>query len=864
MSPRLPIGSLAILLACGGATSFAQSGDHDDDPARARATAKRIATPPVIDGRLDNAFGTVPLAASGFTQYAPDPGAASSQPTRVWVGYDDRNLYVVARMIDTAAHLIDAQLTGRDGLGNTDWFGVAISPYRDGINASTFIVTPAGVQFDARFTAASRTGGPSIMIDGDRAWDAVWEAAARRDEGGWTAELRIPYSALRFPEADVQTWDINFGRSIRRLREESHWRAVDPEVPGFVTQMGTLEGLRDVRPPVRLQATPFVTATASHASDPEADRRNTFDHGFGGGLDVKYGLSDAFTLDVTLVPDFSNARSDNQVLNLNANEIRFSENRDFFTEGVELFNKGGFFYSRRIGASPIGRGDVAGELRDGEEVLDNPAATQLLNATKVTGRTEGGLGIGVLNAVEGETVAVVGVPGGEERREVATSPPTNYSVVSLDQNLPHNSFVTLVNTTVLRSGSTYDANLTGTVFDLRTASNAWSLSGKAALSQQYAGGEADLGHTYGLSLDKLTGRLRYGAGFTVESDDYDPNDLGFLFFNNERSAEARASYNWFEPFGAFNSARLGARLGVGFLYEPSAYANSYFAYNSRLTTRGFLSFGVSGFTELAGERDYQDTRTPGRFIQYPAFTRVRGWVSTDFREPFAFNLRGDYGGTYTRGENASRYYNASFGPRYRFGDRLTARLEVAASRSDDGYGYVGHSAASARAFRLERAGTNFATLNPAGVGYDDLGDDAIVVGYRDVTTVELQARVSYAFRAQMTLTARARHYWSNVAYSSYAEIDARGVPRETSYLGRDADGGALHDRNFNAFNVDVFFRWRYAPGSDLLISYKTASFFDGAPDGAYLDNLAAIGRERIDNSITLKAIYWLDYDRLTR
>lgn len=843
---------------------LAQSGEYDFNQTVVRAEARRVARAPTIDGRLDEAFGTTPVKADGFTQYFPNPGRPSSQETKVWIGYDDRNLYVVARLLDTAAGKIEAQLTQRDRLGNTDWFGVAISPYRDGINASTFIVTPAGVQFDARFTAASRTGGQSIMVDGDRAWNAVWEAAATRDEGGWTAEMRIPYSALRFPEADVQTWDINFGRSIRRLREESHWRAVDPEVPGFVTQMGVLEGIRNVTPPVRLQATPFVTATATHSSDPTREVPNEFGNALGGGLDVKYGLSDAFTLDMTLVPDFSNARSDNQVLNLNANEVRFSENRDFFTEGVELFNKGGFFYSRRIGATPLDRGRVDDLLREGEEVVENPVTTQLLNATKVTGRTERGLGIGVLNAVEGETVALVGVPDGDARREIVTSPITNYSVVSLDQNLPNNSFVTLLNTTVLRSGSTYDANLTGTVFDLRNADNSWRLSGKAALSQQYSAEGADVGHTYELSLDKLTGRLRYGGGFTVESDDYDPTDLGFLYFNNERSAEVYASYNWFEPFGMFNNARVRGSLGISYLYEPFAYANSYFSYGSRMTTRSFLSFGVNGFTELAGERDYQDTRTPGRYIQYPAFTRVGAWVSTDYRKPFAFNLDGAYGGTYTKGDNASGYYRVSIGPRYRFGDQLTVRFDVGASQSDDGYGYVGHSAASAKTYRLDDFGTNYSFLNDASLGYDRLLSDVIVVGYRDVRTVELELGLDYAFRAQMTLSARARHYWSNVKYSAFAELGIDGDPVPTDYLGADDAGSPLHDQNFNAFNVDVFYTWRYAPGSDLLISYKTVSFFDGEPDGSYLDNLGTLGQERVDNSITLKAIYWLDYDAIRR
>ncbi len=813
---------------------------------------------PKIDGVLDEAIWRSEGFAREFVQYSPNPGRPARQKTSVWIAYDDEALYVAARMYDSAPDSILRQLSERDNLGNTDWFAVSINPYRDGINASNFLVTPGGVQYDAKFNAGSNVGGNQVMTDGDRSWDAVWASAATTDERGWTLELRIPYMALRFPDDPVQTWDINFARQTRRYREESFWNPVDPQLPGVATQMGVLEGITDVKPPVRLSATPFVVVGGQHTSDPEESPRNAFAKTLGGGLDVKYGINDAFTLDMTLVPDFSDARSDDQVLNLGAREVRFSENRAFFTEGVELFTKGNFFYSRRIGGPPLLYGTAGDSLAGGEEVIASPARAQLLNATKVTGRMQNGLGIGVFNAVENTSFATIRTAEGSTRK-VRTSPLTNYSVVSFDQNLPNNSFVTLLNTNVLRSGGTYDANLTALVFDLRTASNTWGVSGRTAVSQRYADGEVGLGHTYRLDLRKLSGRFQYGASVNVESDTYDPNDLGFVGFNNERTYEVDGEYNWFEPFGAFNGARVGGGVGLSYRYDPDAFAGSYLYYNSRLTTRDFVSFGVRGFAELSESLDYNDTRTPGRFIRQPAYTEVGGFVSTDYRKPFALDLSGSYGGTYD--DSPITTVELRLSPRVRVSDRFDFRFSVSQDLRKGGFGYVGHSAEAIDTYELLTTGTPYRELDREVVGYDALGPAAIVVGYRDVSTTEVEGGLNYSLSAQMTLSGRIRHYWSKVNYLDFAELGLGGELLPTAFQGSDGEGLPVYDDNFNAFNVDLFYRWRFAPGSDILLSYKTQSFFAGDKGGDYFENLATLGRERVDNSLTLKVIYFLDAQR---
>ena len=257
-----------------------------------------------------------------------------------------------------------------------------------------FCCHTAGVQIDIKY---SNDGESS-------SWNAVWESATSIDEKGWVVEMKIPYSALRFPEVDKQLWGINFGREIRRKRERQWWNFIDPTVDGFLTQAGRLTGIENIKPPVRLFFFPYASSYVESNTASEGGEA----YSFNAGMDLKYGLNDAFTLDMTLIPDFGQARFDNQVLNLSAFEVQFNENRQFFTEGLELFTKADLFYSRRVGGTPFNFFRVEDQLSATEEIRDNPAQSQLINATKISGRNKKGLGIGFFNAIEG---------GGESRSQ---------------------------------------------------------------------------------------------------------------------------------------------------------------------------------------------------------------------------------------------------------------------------------------------------------------------------------------------------------------------------------------------------------------------------------------------------------------
>lgn len=294
---------------------------------------------------------------------------------------------------DSVAH----ELVSRDQIGNADFFGVFLDTYLDRINGNGFIVTAAGAQFDAKY---SQVGGE------DENWNAVWESEVKLDEQGWTAEMKIPYSALRFSSKDVQNWGINFIRKRALENSQTFWNFVDPKVNDLLNQSGTMVGLEHIKAPLRLSFSPYVSALINHYPNNVPGVKNTT-ASFNGGMDVKYGISNSFTLDMTLIPDFGQVQSDNRILNLTPFEVKFNENRSFFTEGTELFNKGDLFYSRRIGVSPTYFNDLSGKIRAGETIIKSPLESKVINATKVSGRTAKGLGIGIFNAVTNSMNAVV-------------------------------------------------------------------------------------------------------------------------------------------------------------------------------------------------------------------------------------------------------------------------------------------------------------------------------------------------------------------------------------------------------------------------------------------------------------------------
>ena len=356
----------------------------------------------VVDGKFDEASWQKADIAKDFVMWMPDNGTPEpqTQKTEVKIVYDNNAIYIAATMYDNEPDKIQRELSQRDDSGTVDRFGVFINGFNDGQQEFSFIISAAGVQEDFLFT---ETNGE------DSSWNAIWETKTKITEFGWTAEIKIPYAALRFSGEKKQTWGINFIRDFKRARQFYSWNLIDAKISSRGNQEGILEGIENITTPTRLFFIPY-SSFYLNANDNQKTKGQ-----LKGGMDIKYGINDAFTLDAILVPDFGQTAFDNVELNLGPFEQQFTENRPFFSEGTELFSKGDLVYSRRIGGSP----SLSLDINDDETVTDYPAKVKLLNALKISGRTKGGLGVGILNAVTDKTTATIqNNTTGEIREEI--------------------------------------------------------------------------------------------------------------------------------------------------------------------------------------------------------------------------------------------------------------------------------------------------------------------------------------------------------------------------------------------------------------------------------------------------------------
>jgi len=824
--------------------------------AKRQLRAVRISTPPKLDGLLDEAvWQTAPMAGQ-FTELEPTPGRAEKHATEVRVLYDDAAIYVGAVMHDISQDSILRELTQRDNIGNSDFFGVMFDTYHDQLNGYEFIVTSGGVQLDARLSPANGE---------DKDWNAVWDSRTALHGTDWVAEIRIPYSAIRFSSAAEQVWGINFTRQRRSTRQKFFWNEIRPQVDGFVNQWGELTGLRDIKPPLRLSLTPYVSSYVNHYPYNEQGKRNT-STSFNGGADVKWGINESFTLDATLVPDFGQVQSDNQVLNLSPFEVQYNENRGFFTEGTELFNKGGLFYSRRVGATPLGFYDVNGQLRAGktdkdgrhagEFVVENPGTTRLLNATKVSGRTSKGLGVGVFNALSNDVYATVQDSTSGARRQIITQPFSNYNIVVLDQSLKNNSYVSLINTNVTRAGQTYDANVTGGLFRFANKANRYALDGRVIYSSRRGkafNSETEIddrsGYKYYLNFSKISGNFTWSVDHGIESHTYNPNDLGLLFANNSISQSVNASYNIYKPFWKVNRLSTYGGLSYSLLEQPRRYqdavlyagANTIFA-KSFLFVR--LNLDASPLT-----RDYFDPRREpiGRYyVRKPTNFGFNGNLSSDYRKKFALDI--GYGGRFfaADGNHTNRTgFDLSLGPRYRASDQLSFVYQIGYGVRYNQIGYAGG---------LNGSNSLDAPLLLAFGG----GDGDVLLGRRDVTTFTNTATATYTFTNRMSFNIRLRHYVSNVHYRDFSRLRPDGEETPVAYERN-------RDNTFNAFNVDAVYSWWFAPGSQVSIVWKNANnsslnyYQASAATPLYFDNLSNTLNTPHNNSVSIKVLYYLDY-----
>lgn len=793
-------------------------------------TAVKISQSPHIDGNLSDAVWQQAPVATDFMQYSPSYGASVSAKSVVKILYDNEALYVGAYLYDDPS-LIRKQLTARDGeqQQDVDFFSVFVDTYNDQQNGFQFLATTANVQTDAKLTGALNN---FLGQYGDKAWDAVWESQVQMKNDGWCVEMRIPYLSLRFSKKDVQTWGIQFLRYLRRNSELDFWSPVDPNINGFVNQFGKYTDIKNIQPPLRLNFYPYLSSGV---------RINEKGNDLGtqwlrnGGMDVKYGINESFTLDATLIPDFGQVVSDDVINNLTPFEQKFNENRPFFTEGTELFNKAsGLFYSRRIGGVPQDYYFVQQMANTDPDlkIIKNPSVTQLYNAIKFSGRTKEKLGIGVLNAIAAPIYATVLDKPTNSRTNIQTSPLTNYNILVLDQALSGRSYITFTNANTIREGAARDANVASLDVSLYDKSNTYNLKTFGRYSKILSSNARD-GFNTGLRLAKVSGKVQYYAQGDVKSTYYDPRDLGYIQTANIVSYFGNLSYKQFTSTKKFLSYSYSLDAYHQRVYNPNA--PDYW----QLSLGGFWIFKNLWDVNLTigGLSTQHDYFVLGRalqnlFVKRPPWGYVELEGSTDSRKKLFFSYDWQQA-SFFHTSPEKRYYNYDFSLRYRFNNKVSVTIAHA-----------------------EESETNYIVNS----GLTEINGDPIVgfVDFKDITST---ISGIYSFAPRLNLNFRLRHNWSSVPFNSLADVDSKGntVPRPfISGL----------DENVNFFNVDAFLSWDFKLGCNLTVGYKNwignNTAINGIKYSRYLNNFSKAFDVSHGNEFTVKAIYFIDYNDLRK
>jgi hypothetical protein len=818
------------------------------------APAMRLSTAPRVDGQLDDLEWMQVRVIDAFTQRDPVDGAPASELTEVRIAYDDEAIYIAARMSDSGA--VTSRLGRRDmPLASSDWFRVSFDSFYDKRAGFRFDVNPAGVRRDSTLTTAgmSFSAGPLGGTDGDLAWDAVWDASTSVDAGGWTAELRIPFSQLRFSTADEQVWGLQLERIIDRKQEHVLFSFTPKSEPGGVAAFGDLHGLRDIRPGRPLELIPYVLSNADFASARGNPLRGTQDFGASGGLDARYRLTSSLILSATANPDFGQVEVDPAIINLTAFEVRLEEKRPFFVEGAGNFRFGGningpggnaaaLLYSRRVGRPP--------QLGLSGAQVDAPGVTRILGAAKLTGKTTSGWSIGALNAVTGnERGRFIDAAGLAQRGLV--EPRTNYFTGRLNREFRRGmttigGIVTSVNrqtgdasaARALRSA----AYTGGIDFSHDWANRSWGLGGYLVGSQVQGTPEAMLltqrssgryyqrpdsrtlrvdptatsmgGYAGTIQIRKVSGEHWTGDAWVgATSPGFEINDAGFLQRSDRLATGGALRYSERNPGRLFRNWSLYVIQNHTKNYDGD-WIEKVIRPNAQFTFLNYWSLALSG----SHERERMDDRLTrgGPLALKPSSWSLNTSLDSDPRRTIgvSFDVRtgGDRAGSRTREVatllevRTSPRWNLSFGPslmRVRQDAQYVTSVSDALATDTYGARYI------------------FAPL--------------------EQTEMSLVTRLNYTFTPDLTLEMYLQPLVSNGDYGTpkqfqtpsgyaFAEYgtDIGTIARDGSRYTIDPDGDGparafnVGDRSFTTRSLrgNVVLRWEYRAGSTMYLVWQ--------------------------------------------
>ncbi|WP_363268606.1 DUF5916 domain-containing protein [Flavobacterium sp.] len=764
--------------------------------------AKSITENITIDGKINDKIWETESIATDFIMFEPDNGKPinPNKKTVVKVLYDNDAVYIAALLFDDEPNKIKKEMTNRDVFGVSDNFSVYINGFNDGQQDFRFFVSSAGVQMDCLATEDNE----------DFTWDAIWDSEVTLTNFGWVVEMKIPYAALRFSNAKKQTWGLNFMREIKRDNQKYTWNRVDTKIGAVISQAGILEGIKNIKTPTRLFFIPY--SSVYHQENDIASATT-----FKAGLDIKYGINDSFTLDAILVPDFGQTKFDNAILNLEPFEQKLDENRPFFTEGTNLFNKGGLFYSRRIGGVPSTEPTVGAN----EEIINYPSTVDLLNAVKVSGRTEKGLGIGFLNAVTEKTYATIRDNNTNETRKEVIEPLTNYNVLVLDQRFNQNSSVSFVNTNTTRNGGYRDANVSALLFDLNTKSNSYNLYGDFKYSSINTIDDYN-GFKTALNFEKTSGKYRYILSGKYLSKDYDINDLGIIFYTNYHNAYANASYRILNPTSFFNTFRIEQEVNLEIQNTTGKLQEGWYKTIVKATSLKNNYFEFQFNINPLNKFNFYEPRQDGKYVYIPKSIIGYALFTSDKNKEFSYEIES----AITKFDEDHRVeYIFGSGAKYRFNDKISLAYNLQYFRKVNDRGWI------------------------------DQDNTGIIFAERNREILQNDITGKYAINNKMTFNLTTRYYWSYSQNHEFLTLQNNG------YLIHNSTYSLNKNRNFNSWNFDLSYSWWFAPGSEISVLYRNyAQEGTRVVEKKLSTNFKNVFENNLTNILSISLRYFIDYN----
>lgn len=774
-------------------------------------TAIRTYEVPKIDGEPFEEVWNLALSADDFIMLQPDNGLKenNTQKSIVKILYDDKAIYVAAFLYDDQVEDIDRQFSQRDQTNvQADLFSFWINTYNNQIDQTRFYVTSAGAIADAKVTNGQE----------DFSYDVVFNGRSSIDEKGWYVEMEIPYQALRYPKDEVQNWSFNALRSINGKNQSFTYNFVDIAQGNEAQYDAKLAGIKNINPPFRLSLFPYASIqNVSFKGELRTD--------YNAGMDLKYGLSDAFTLDATLVPDFGQVAFDEVVLNLSPFEQTFQEQRPFFTEGIELFSKGNLFFSKRIGQAPSRFTEAKNQTLENEIIIENPELSQLINAVKITGRTKSKLGVGFLNAITKETTATILDTLSNGQRDYITEPLTNYHLLVIDQQYGRNSSAYFSNASTIRSGNFTDANVSAIGVEHFDENNIYTYKVDAKMSNRFRENETDKGFSFAGRWQRIEGKWRYGIVHRYTGKNYNPNDLGLQFRNNLNATFLFGSYNQFIPKGKFNNFRINYEIGHERTNAPAVHNVTTLYNNLNFQTKKLWNGGAF-VTSSSRELDFFESRIALRPVLYQPRIVYGTYITTDTRKKICIyaNINAE-----NRFKDPEVRYDFTLRPSFRITDKFFLNYNW---------------------FLQERKNRlSFVTLESG----------RSILSRRNTHTIENSIVGIYNFDTTKSINLRLRNFWSSASFSNNYEL----LLTDGTTLPYNEDNNFNPNADFNVWNMDLSFDWRFAPASNLTIFYRN-NFSNFQDDGSlsFSNSLNRLFEESIKQTLSLRLTYFLDVNSL--